>query len=159
MSTLVIHAGPYTIRYSYFNRNVSSKYLDSLNLIGFFFNHPNRYIFFFLKNINFFSQLLYLPLFLKLKFRGKGYYIYKNSRNTVAPQFGYAHRIYVYSFFSSVKFLTKTKILIFGLIKFDVLAISSEIKSKRVINIYTGRGVRFSKQKIYSKTGKVSSYR
>ena len=33
------------------------------------------------------------------------------------------------------------------------------IKKKRPINIYTGRGVRFSKQQIYKKIGKVSTYR
>jgi len=157
--TIVAYCGSYIIRCCYFNGSVSTKCLGSLNLIGFFFNHHSRYIFFFLKNINSVSQLFYVPEFLKLKFRGKGYYIYKNVRNTVAPQFGYAHRVYIYSFFSSVKFLTKTKILIFGLIKSDTLAVSLKIKSKRRINIYTGRGVRFSQQKIYAKTGKVSSYR
>lgn len=35
--------------------------------------------------------------FKKLKFKGKGYYIYKNARNTIAPQFGYSHRLYIYS--------------------------------------------------------------
>jgi hypothetical protein len=33
------------------------------------------------------------------------------------------------------------------------------IKSMRPINIFTGRGVRFSRQIIYKKVGKVSSYR
>ena len=45
--------------------------------------------------------------FTKMKFKGKGYYVYKNLRNTIAPQFGYAHRIYVYAFHISVKFLSK----------------------------------------------------
>ena len=98
-------------------------------------------------------------IFLKLKFKGKGYYIYKNNRNTITPQFGYSHRIYIYSFFNIVKFLTKTKILVFGFAKKDILYTSNEIKSKRNINIFTNRGVRFSKQIIYKKTGKVSSYR
>ena len=60
------------------------------------------------------------PFFLKIKFKGKGYYVYKNQRNTIAPQFNYAHRVYVYSFTNSVKFLSKTKILLFGLSKKDV---------------------------------------
>ena len=98
-------------------------------------------------------------LFVKLKFKGKGYYIYKNYRNTITPQFGYYHRIYIYSFFNKVKFLSKTKILLFGLVKQDILLSAGQIKNKRSINIFTGRGVRFARQIIYKKTGKVSSYR
>lgn len=97
--------------------------------------------------------------FSKLKFRGKGYYIYKSTRSTVAPQFGYAHRVYVYSFFSRVRFLGKTKVLIFGFLKQDILTVLFNIKQKRPINIFTGRGVRFAQEIIYKKTGKVSSYR
>ena len=77
----------------------------------------------------------------------------------MAPQFGYAHRIYIYSYFTIVRFLSKTKVLIFGLLKSDVLKTPQQIKSKRPINVFTGRGVRFSSQIIYKKTGKVSSYR
>jgi hypothetical protein len=99
------------------------------------------------------------PFFLKIKFKGKGYYIYKNQRNTITPQFGYAHRIYKYTFNTSVKFRTKTSIILFGLMKQDVLTSGFAIKAMRPINIFTGRGVRFSRQIIYKKTGKVSSYR
>ena len=98
-------------------------------------------------------------LFKKIRFKGKGYYLYKNLRNTVTPQFGYYHRIYVYSFFNKVKFLSKIKLLIFGFIKQDIAYTAHNLKSKRRINIFTGRGVRFAKQVIYKKTGKVSSYR
>ena len=95
----------------------------------------------------------------KLKFKGKGYYIYKNARNTVTPQFGHAHRIYNYAYNVSVKFLSKTTIFIYGLSSRDILKVSYGIKKMKPINIFTGRGVRFSKQIIYKKTGKVSSYR
>lgn len=97
--------------------------------------------------------------FTKMKFKGKGYYIYKNFRNTITPQFGYSHRIYVYGFHIKVKFLSKTSVLLFGLSKKDVLSVGYGFKSKKTINIFTGRGVRFAKQIIYRKTGKVSSYR
>lgn len=111
---------------------------------------------------NFLNQVLksfYSPSFQKLKFKGKGYYIYKNKRNTITPQFGYAHRLYLYSYFVSVKFLSKTSILLFGFNKQDLTKIGLGIKQMRPINIFTGRGVRFSKQIIYKKVGKVSSYR
>ena len=96
---------------------------------------------------------------MKLKFKGKGYYIYKNSRNTITPQFGHSHRIYIYAYFLSVKFLTKTTVFLFGSSKKDILTISHSIKNAKFINIFTGRGVRFARQVIYKKTGKVSSYR
>lgn len=111
---------------------------------------------------NLLNNLLFLFssfFFHKIKFKGKGYYIYKNWRNTIAPQFGYYHRIYIYSFFAKVKFLSKTKVLLFGLTKNDILQVAYDLKSKRPINIFTGRGVRFAKEVIYKKTGKVSSYR
>ncbi len=128
-------------------------------LLSFTFTRFNCFLTLFLSNVR---QLLFLfsvPSFKKLKFRGKGYYIYKNSRNTIAPQFGYAHRIYVYSYFNVVRFLSKVKVFIFGLLKSDVFQTSREIRSKRSINIFTGRGVRFARQIIYKKVGKVSSYR
>lgn len=104
-------------------------------------------------------NLFYAPQFLKLKFKGKGYYVYKNKRNTITPQFGYAHRLYLYSYFVSVKFLSKTSIYLFGLVKSDLLWVGYGLKKMRPINIFTGRGVRFAKQVIYKKQGKVSSYR
>lgn len=97
--------------------------------------------------------------FKKLKFKGKGYYIYKNKRNTITPQFGYAHRIYVYAFFVYVKFLSKTSIFLFGYSKKDLNFIGLLIKKMKPINIFTGRGVRFNRQITYKKVGKVSTYR
>jgi ribosomal protein L6P/L9E len=97
--------------------------------------------------------------FYKMKFKGKGYYVYKNARNTIAPQFGYYHRIYVYAYNISVKFLSKTSVLLFGLSKSDLLTVGHNFRSKKPINIFTGRGVRFARQVVYKKTGKVSSYR
>lgn len=99
------------------------------------------------------------PVFLRIKFKGKGYYIFKNKRNTIAPQFGYAHRIYIYTLFLSVKFLRKTSVLIFGLRSVDLSFVGTELYAKRPVNIFTNRGVRFSRQVIYKKKGKVSTYR
>jgi hypothetical protein len=66
---------------------------------------------------------------------------------------------YLYSFFTSVKFLTKTTILIFGLNYSEINKISYKLFNIKKINIFTGKGIRFSRQIIYKKTGKVSSYR
>lgn len=99
------------------------------------------------------------PFFVKIRFRGKGYYMYKNSRQTIAPQFGYAHRVYIYAQANSVKFLSKTKILLFGLSKSEILKTAYSLSTVKPINIFTGRGVRFARQIVYRKVGKVSSYR
>jgi hypothetical protein len=97
--------------------------------------------------------------FTKLTFKGKGYYIYKTARNTITHQFNYAHRWYIYAYFISVKFLTKKIVFLFGWSKRDLLTIGYQIQNCRYINIFTGRGVRFARQVIYRKTGKVSAYR
>lgn len=111
---------------------------------------------------NFFKIIFYSfskIFFKKLKFKGKGFYIYKNFRNTKALQFGYSHRVYLYTFFINVKFLTKTTIFIFGLNKLDLITSSNNLYNIKTINVFTGKGIRFSRQIIYRKTGKVSSYR
>jgi len=119
---------------------------------------PNFYKMYFKQITSIFHSFSKI-FFNKLKFKGKGYYIYKNTRNTITPQFGHSHRIYIYSFFLTVKFLTKTTVFLFGSSKKDVLTISFAIQRSKFINIFTGRGVRFAKQIIYKKTGKVSSYK
>ena len=121
--------------------------------------YTNIYIRTFFKNVSNSISTLSLPVFKKVKFKGKGYYIYKNYRNTITPQFGHSHRIYIYSFFTPVKFLTKTSIVVFGINKKSIVRSAQEIKALRPINIFTSRGVRFAKQPVYKKAGKVSSYR
>lgn len=97
--------------------------------------------------------------FKKLKFKGKGYYIYKNKRNTIAFRFGYSHLIQLYSFFTSVKFMSKTTVLLFGINSERILNRGHALFSAKPINVFTGKGVRFSRQIVYRKTGKVSSYK
>lgn len=126
------------VLWSTFSHNSSAKYLTKFREVLFSFSRP---------------------IFKKVKFKGKGYYLYKNYRNTITPQFGYAHRIYFYSYFASVKFLSKTSVFIFGLVSKDICSAAYGIKVMRPINIFTGRGVRFARQTIYRKVGKVSSYR
>ena len=96
---------------------------------------------------------------IKLILKGKGYYIYKNYRNTITHQFGHSHRVFIYAYFVTVRFLSKTVVLLFGSSKRDVFTIGNNVQSSKYLNIFTGRGVRFSKQVIYKKTGKVSAYR
>ena len=140
--------------------SLDNMYYDSETFTFVFYHkHSSYYYYAYLKLIAEVASRFNRRFFLKIKFKGKGYYIYKNARNTVAPQFGYAHRVYVYAQATSVKFLSKTKILIFGLSKKDVLLSGYNLMRTKPINIFTGRGVRFARQVIYKKTGKVSSYR
>jgi ribosomal protein L6P/L9E len=97
--------------------------------------------------------------FLKLSIRGKGYYIYKDSRRTVTHQFGHSHRTYIPTCFVLVKFLTKKSVIIFGSSKKDVVKVGQRIRRSKYMNVFTGRGVRFNRQPVYRKTGKVSAYR
>lgn len=132
------------------------KYSKVLNFNNFFVNNFFYLYWGFFKNIFFsFSKIF----FKRLKFRGKGYYIYKNIRNTVATQFGYSHMIRIFGFNVSLKFVTKTIIFIYGINIFDLFRMGKNIYSKRPQNIFTRKGVRFSKQIIYKKTGKISTYR
>ena len=97
--------------------------------------------------------------FKKIKFEGKGYYIYKNLKNTIAPKFGFAHRLYAYNYNLLVKFLSKTKFIIYSYSLTDCILSAERIKLLRPRNIFTGRGVRFSRSIRYRKRGKVSSFR
>ena len=138
---------------------LSLKYDDVSNVVvlNFFFKNNYYSIFWNYFKLIFFS--FSKIFFRKLRFKGKGYYIYKNSRNTIALQFGYSHKFYLYSFFTAVKFITKTIILMFGVNYRDLLNKSYSLFNIKPINIFTGKGIRFARQIIYRKTGKVSSYR
>jgi ribosomal protein L6P/L9E len=96
--------------------------------------------------------------FTKLKFKGKGYYIFKNYRNTVAFQFGYSHAARTSIFFVATRFPSKSVILLFGVDYFDTVRAGHLFMCFKRINIFTGRGMRFTRQVIYKKMGKISSY-
>lgn len=129
-------------------KSIIIKFIFKNNFFNLFFNYF-KIIFFSFSKI----------FFRKIKFKGKGYYIYKNNRNTIALQFGYSHLLYLYSFFINVKFITKTSILLFGINLKDLEKKTNELVNIKKINIFTSKGIRFAKQIIYKKTGKVSSYR
>lgn len=97
--------------------------------------------------------------FKKLKFRGKGYYIFKNRRNSITFKFGYSHRYYLYNYIVFVRIRSKTSLIFFGINYKDVINCSYQLYYTRTYNIFTGKGIRFNKQIIYKKLGKVSTYR
>lgn len=157
--TIMLFSDTYIFRFWFNNSIAKLKYDDNSSSIviwsTFSYSSSVEYLIRFREVLFSFSR----PVFKKVRFKGKGYYLYKNYRNTITPQFGYAHRIYFYSYFASVRFLSKTSIFIFGLVNKDIYTSAHGIKVMRPINVFTGRGVRFARQIIYRKVGKVSSYR
>ena len=134
-------------------------YNKNSNTFLFISKQKNYFYNIFWKNFKLLFNSFVLVFFKKLKFKGKGYYIFKNKRNTIALQFGFSHKIYIYMYFISVKFLSKTSVILFGSNLNDLIFKSFELRQKRPYNIFTNKGIRFTRQIIYKKIGKVSSYR
>lgn len=135
----------------YFDKYTQALFLNCLYVHNFF----NTYWTFF-KNIFFsFTKIFYK----KLKFKGKGYYIYKSTRNSIATQFGHSHMSRLFNFIIGLKFLSKTLVLMYGINRKDVIKSGKLFFLKKPINVFTGRGIRFSRQIVYKKTGKLSTYR
>lgn len=140
------------------NLSIFNSFLNSSTISFFYFAKHNFINTFF----NFFKKIFYVfskIFFKKLRFKGKGYYVYKNKRNTIAFRFGYSHIKRTYFFFNNIKFLSKTSIIVFGINYYLITRTIKEIKNVRPINLFTAKGIRFNRQILYRKTGKVSSYR
>lgn len=138
---------------------LSIKYYNDSKVINFCFSFVNTFYRYFWNHIKIVFYSFSKIFFRKLKFKGKGYYIYKNIRNTIALQMGYSHIIRLYAFKVHVKFTAKTVIFTFGLNKKNLTVHGFSLKKLKPINIFTGRGIRFSRQIVYRKTGKMSAYR
>lgn len=135
------------------------KYNSTARSFYFAHRYVNNFYFLFWNYFKFLFISFSFFFFRKLKFRGKGYYIFKNKRNTVTFRFGYSHRIYLYFYGTFVKFLSKTSIFIYGINKNDIINYGHTLKNVRPYNLFTGKGVRFTRQILYKKVGKVGSYR
>jgi hypothetical protein len=154
-----LYSGTYFFHFSFPSVPAMTYTNPNTRLIGYttFYSHTYTTAYFNLWRAIFKS--FHRPFFRKVRFKGKGYYLYKNKRQTITPQFGYAHRLYLYAAYVAVQFQSKTHIFLFGLLKSDLIYVTLFLKNMRPISIFTGRGVRFSSQVIYKKVGKVSSYR
>lgn len=156
---LIIYNLNYKFKLSFLKKFTSFNYDYLINTLTINFFLKNNFSIIFWNYFKFLFFSFSRIFFKKLKFKGKGYYIYKNTRNTIALQFGYSHMFYLYCSIITVKFITKTTILLFGTNYFDLLKKSYSLFNIKKINIFTGKGIRFSRQILYKKTGKVSSYR
>jgi hypothetical protein len=98
--------------------------------------------------------------FKKLKFKGKVYKMIRNINKKLKLSFGRCHiNIAVMrNLFLKKKKKRKLKFLVFSTNYINVLNTVVDIRNIRPINIFTQRGLRLSRQVIYKKVGKKSSY-
>jgi ribosomal protein L6P/L9E len=110
--------------------------------------------------VNLIITSLVQKFFRKIKFRGKGYKLARGrQRNTLTFQFGHSHRIFEYTYLVSIRAVMKQALIFYGTNLIDVDETARNVRRWRPINIYTGRGIRFNRQSVYRKQGKVKSYK
>jgi hypothetical protein len=98
--------------------------------------------------------------FIKIKFKGKVYKITKYKKNNLKLSFGRCHKtiLSVRSLFLKKRKKVKNKCLLFGVSRNSLNLSKSLIINTRPINMFTQRGLRLSRQLVYRKIGKKSSY-
>lgn len=98
--------------------------------------------------------------FIKIKFKGKVYKITKYKKNNLKLSFGRCHKniLAVRSLFLKKKKKVKNKCLVYGSNFKSLNLTKSLIVNTRPINMFTQRGLRLSRQLVYRKIGKKSSY-
>lgn len=97
--------------------------------------------------------------FLKLKYKGKSFRWHRKKASLVL-RFGRSHLVIVKPK-PHVKWrkLSRMKIIFFGCNLWYIKKFLQKAVSWRPLNIYHGRGLRLSRQKVHRKSGKVSAYR
>ena len=108
----------------------------------------------FINYFSFFFKLFFILFF----FIGKEYKLVISNRSTITFNFGFSHRYYIYNLNTVAVQLAKTKFMIYGLNFFNVLLKAKDFYYIKPLNIFTLRGIRFSKQIVFKKVGKVSLY-
>lgn len=139
----------------YFNKNLS--YFSAYNIIFLNFNDK-----LFNLSLNWFKGILknsFNYVYVKFKYKGKNYRWHRKKKGIVL-RFGHSHLIYSKKYFNVfLKKKGRMKMIFFGTnIVLIRLFLNNLIKWKPS-NVYTGRGLRFSKQRLLKKAGKVSIYR
>jgi len=100
----------------------------------------------------------------KIKYRYKGSWIYLRKRklNSIIIEFGRSHHVYLMLFgnlyFRKKRLLAAHLFSIYGVNITELFFNAFAIRSVRCFNMYTLRGIRFSRQKFYKRVGKVSKY-
>jgi hypothetical protein len=96
----------------------------------------------------------------KLKYKGKSFRWYRK-RGALVLRFGHSHLVTMAAPLLGSKWRRKgrMKILFFGSNYYELRHFLSRVIRWRPMNLYHGRGLRFSRQVVFRKAGKVSAYR
>jgi ribosomal protein L6P/L9E len=130
--------------------------INSINISLFIINKNiiknTNYLSTFLKSLN-------IYFFFKIKFKGKGYRIRFYKKNKIVKfYFGKSHPAIFFFKNIILKKVSKYKFVIKGKNLNSLKTTSLEISKIKPSNIYTLRGLRLSRQKIYKRKGKKGSY-
>ena len=86
----------------------------------------------------------------------------KKRLNGIVLEFGRCHRVYLISlglyFYRKKRLLAAHLFSIYGVNINEILVFSQFLRAVRPFNMYTLRGIRFSRQRFYKRVGKVSKY-
>jgi hypothetical protein len=104
-------------------------------------------------------RVIFFFVLIKIKYKGKSYKWFRKNK-TLVLRFGYSHIVLINipNFFFHKK-KGKMKLIFFGTCLWNLKSFLSSIIAWRPMNVYTGRGLRFAKQLVFRKFGKVSAYR
>jgi hypothetical protein len=114
---------------------------------------------FFLSSLKKVWRQFYIVSFVKTRYSGKGYKVYLKKLNRIFLQFGLSHKAYVNSNQSFFTFYSKSKLFFLGYNKKTLYDFIYRFIRLRYLNIFTLRGLRLSRQKMFKKVGKISAYR
>jgi len=104
-------------------------------------------------------KCIYNFIFLKMRYKGKHYRWYRKKKGIVL-RFGHSHLVLqTKKNFVFLKKRGKIKLLFFGTNFYLMRTFLTKLTCWCPINVYTARGIRFSKQMLMRKEGKVSIYR
>jgi len=106
-----------------------------------------------------FTWALFYYLFIKIRYKGKSYKWYRRG-GALILRFGYSHIVSMR--IPSTVFSKKAgrmKLIFFGTSRYELRRFLATSIAWRPMNIYNGRGLRFARQLVRRKAGKVSAYR
>ncbi len=113
-----------------------------------------------LKKLNMFLMSWHHYFFLKMRFKGKIYKVKRTKKKKLKLSFGRSHKTIVIlkNLFLKKRKKQKHKFFFISSNLNELKQSASIIKNVRPINMFTQRGLRLSRQIIYKKIGKKSSY-
>jgi hypothetical protein len=116
-----------------------------------FFSYLNNNILYLKYIINNFIKIQFKFFFKKIKFKGKGYYFFKNKNNNIAFQLNYSHKVNYYNNNTYIFNFSKVSWLFISINHTLISTCLNKIVSLRIFNPFTKRGVRFHKKIMYIK--------